>query len=141
MKTVKSSLKLEIDTVCDQIVDGMTYRGMAAHYGVSQLTLHKFLSEQKHSARAREAFIISADSYADKAEQVLLDAKKDSLDLMRARELSQFYKWKAAKRYPKKFGEKLDVTTNEESLNKIPDLTHLSFEQLKELQRGAKASE
>ena len=32
----------------------------------------------------------------------------------------------------------IDMTTNGESINKEPDLTHLSFEQLKELQRGAK---
>ena len=137
MKLKKS--KLEINDICDRIIDGKTYRQMAKHYDVSMFTLHKYLAEKEHSARAREAFILSADTYADKAEQVLLDAKKDSLDLMKARELSQFYKWKAAKRYPKGFGDKVDVTSNEQTIHQT-DLSHLTFEQLKELQRGAKTS-
>ena len=133
-------MKIEIGEVCDLIIEGKTYRQMAEYYKISQKTLHNFLSNEKHSVRAREAFILSADSYADKAEQVLIDAPKDSLELMRARELSQYYKWKAAKRYPKGYGDKIDVTSKDEKINEKIDLSHLSFEQLLELQRGRKSN-
>lgn len=136
----KQKPKPEIEEICHMIIDGKTYRQIAEYYGINLLRLHAYLSEDKgRYTRAREALTISADTYADQAEQVLIDAAKDGIEMQRARELSSFYKWKAAKRRPKDYGDKVDVTTQGEKITAAPpDLTHLSFEQLKELQRGAK---
>ncbi len=75
-------------------------------------TLHACLSSDEHSARTREALEISGSSYADKAEEVLKNAPKDKLELMRARELAQHYRWKAAKRNPIRYSEKVQQDIN-----------------------------
>lgn len=100
-----AEIQIDINEVCEKLIDGETYRKIAEYYNITLSKLHRFLSIPEHSARAREALIISADSYADMAEQVLLDAKTNT-QIYKARELSQFYKWKAATRYPKVYGNK-----------------------------------
>lgn len=103
---------LNIDSLIDDIIEGLTYRQMAAKYECSLGTIHNFLSKDEHSARANEARQASADGYADKAEQVLIDAPADRIELQRARELAHHYRWKASKRNPKNYGDKLE-TKNE----------------------------
>ena len=103
--------KLNIEDVVEMIIDGKTYRQMAKMYNIPLTTLHDFTSKSEHSARVREALEYSASSYADKAEQVLLDAEGTLTEIQRARELAQHYRWKASKRSPKKYGDKVDVTS------------------------------
>lgn len=107
---------LSIDLIVEDILEGKTFRQIAEKYAVSLGKIHGFLHSDEHSARAREALEISSDTYADKAEQVLIDAPKDFVEIQRARELSQFYKWKASKRAPKKYGDKVDVTSDGKQL-------------------------
>lgn len=104
-------MKLEgkIDEIIDLLIDGKTYRQIAESYNVSISTLHYFLSLPEHHARAKTALSISADQYADKAEETLINAKATKEELMRARELAQHYRWKAAKRDPSRYGDKLAV--------------------------------
>jgi len=75
---------------------------------VSLGTLHNFLHNE-HSPRAREALDYSASTYADKAENVLKDIDKESntVEMARARELSNHYRWKAGKRSPKEYGDRV----------------------------------
>ncbi len=106
---------IDFDQVVELIIEGMTYRDMANVFKVKLSTLSDFIARPEHSARAREALNASADIFADKSEQVLHDAEWDpqkfDYDLKKARELSQHYRWKAAKRNPSKYSEKqqLDV--------------------------------
>lgn len=120
-KTVKiDKRKPEIDEICQMIIDGKTYRQIAEFYGVNLLKLHGYLAEDEgRYTRAREALTISADTYADQAEQVLKDAPKDGIEMQRARELSSFYKWKAAKRRPKDYGDKVDVTSDNKAIQTV----------------------
>lgn len=117
-------MELDIDKVCEDIIDGKTYRQIAEDYEVSISMLHRFLSKEEHSARATHALVISADTFAEKAEQVLIEANWDQkmgdFDLRKARELSQHYRWKAAKRNPRRYSEKVDVTTDGEKVNSMP---------------------
>lgn len=106
------SKDLNIDALIEDIIDGLTYRQMATKYGCSLGKLHKFLSSDEHSARANEARQISADGYADMAEQVLKDAPADKFEMQRARELAHHYRWKAAKRNPKNYSEKVQQEVN-----------------------------
>lgn len=104
---------IDIEKACELLLEGKTYREIGEHFDVSISMLHRFFSIEEHSARVREALSISADSYADMAERVLIEANWDSemgdFDLKKARELSQFYKWKAAKRNPRRYAEKVDI--------------------------------
>lgn len=99
-------LAASIDTIIEMIIDGKTYRQIAKHFEVGLGTLHTFLTYTEHSARAREALIISANSYADKAEEILQEAEGTKEELMRARELAQHYRWKASKRNGIVYGDK-----------------------------------
>lgn len=107
---------LNIDSLVEDIIEGLTYRDMAKKYGCALSTIHAHLSKPEHSARANEARQISADGYADMAEQVLKEAPADKFELQRARELAHHYRWKAAKRNPKTYSEKVqqEVTVKEE---------------------------
>lgn len=109
----------DIDTIVDMIIDGKTFREIARHYKVALSTLNEYSTKTEHSARVAEALMISAATYADKAEEVLHDITKDSntVEMARARELAQHYRWKAAKRNPRSFGDKVDVTSNGQTVN------------------------
>ena len=112
-------MKLEgkIDELLDMIIDGNTFRQMAAKHEVSISTVHTFLTLPEHAARTGAALALSAAQYADKAEEVLLDAVGTKEELSRAKELAQHYRWKAAKRDPKKYGEKLDLTSGDKPIS------------------------
>ena len=109
---------MNIELIIDDLIDGLSYRQIALKYNVKLSTLHDFVSKPEHSARAKNALEISAQTYADQAEQILLDIQPDStpIEMARARELSQYYKWKAAKRNPRALGDKIDVTSDGEKI-------------------------
>lgn len=104
-----TDLSGKIDRIIELISEGKTFRQIAEELKVSKTSLMDFTAKSDHSARVREALEYSADSYADKAEQVLLDAKSNLVEIQRAKELAQHYRWKASKRSPKRFGDRIEV--------------------------------
>lgn len=112
-----SKLEGKIDTIIEMIIQGDSYRIVANYLEVPLSTLHDYTSKSEHSARVREALLYSASTFDDKAEQVLKDAASNSVEVQRARELAQHYRWKASKRAPKQYGDKLDVTTLGEKIS------------------------
>lgn len=104
-------IQFDIDNICDDILSGLSYRDIATKYGTNLSAVHKFCIDEKHSARVNDSRAISADTYADKAEDVLKEAEGTIPEITRARELASHYRWKASKRNPKVFGDKVDVTT------------------------------
>lgn len=105
----KSKLDGKIDDIIEMILEGMSYRKIAKKLGVALSTLHDYTSKSEHSARAREALQYSADTFDEKAEQALLEAKSSMTEVQRARELAQHYRWRSSKRDPKRYGDKLDI--------------------------------
>jgi len=105
------AMKLEgkIEALIDFIVEGKTFRQIAKVMGCSISTLHYFLALPEHSARTNAALALSAAQYADKAEDVLIECQSTMTEVTRAKELSQYYRWKAKMRDPKKYGDKIDV--------------------------------
>ena len=116
---------MDIEVIYNDLIDGLSYRQIADKYKIKLSTLHDFVSKPEHSARAKSALEISAQTYADQAEKILLDIEPDStpVEMARARELSQYYKWKAAKRNPRSFSDKVDIVSDGEKINTIPPLT------------------
>ena len=110
-----------IDKIIDGIIEGKTFRKIAEEFKVSLGGFHKFITSDEHSVRASTALSISASSYANKGEQVLLDAEKDKIEIQRARELAQHYRWMAGKRNPKKYGESSRIELDTKDI--IPILT------------------
>lgn len=111
-------IELDLDNIVEMILQGDSYKTIAQKLNIGLTKLHEFTSNTNHSARVREALIISASTFDDKAEQVLLDAKRDMVEIQRARELAQHYRWKASKRAPRVYGDKLDLTTDGEKIQR-----------------------
>ncbi|MGE5052032.1 MAG: hypothetical protein ACM3KI_11060 [Bacillota bacterium] len=101
--------KLNIDIIIELIIEGSTFRQIAEQLNVKLSTLHDFTSKPEHSARVSQALEISAQTYEEKAEQILINAEASAYEMQRARELAQHYRWKAAKRSPKKYGERIST--------------------------------
>jgi hypothetical protein len=86
--------------------------------------------------RARE---IQADYYAD--EIIAIADESDSYNHAAQRLKMDARKWYASKLKPKKYGDKLDVTTGGEKLPQPTLLTHLTDEQLAALEALAAAND
>lgn len=104
-----SKLEPQIDNIVEMILDGKTYREIAATLKCALTTLHDFTSKSEHHPRIREALEYSANTFDDQAEQVLKDAKGTLPEIQRARELAQHYRWKASKRNPARFADKIQT--------------------------------
>lgn len=111
-----SKLEGKIDEIVELLLQGLSYRQIAERLDVKLTTLHDYTHRGEHSARVREALEYSAQTFDDKAEEVLLSAEGTKEEIMRARELAQHYRWKASKRNPRRFGDKLDLTTGGEKI-------------------------
>lgn len=99
----------KLDEILDLFADGEPYREVAKKMGVSTRTLHKFLSIPENNIEYQSVLQESSDSYASKAEEALLNSPSDKIEIQRARELAQHYRWMASKRNPRKYGDKLDI--------------------------------
>lgn len=106
-----------IDEIVEMLINGDSFRDIATRLNVGLSTLHDFTSKSEHSARVREALVYSAASFDDKAEQVLVSAASNLVEIQRAKELAQHYRWKASKRAPKQYGDKVDVTSAGEKIS------------------------
>lgn len=85
------------------------------------------------------------NSIQDKAEhvdyeidQILQELKDEKLTPSAANVYIQTLKWKAAKYYPKMFGDKVDLTTDNKPINTNTGLEGYTFEQLYQLKYGTK---
>ena len=114
-KTREKIAKLEaigIDGVCERILAGESQASIARSIDMYPSQLHAWLeADTERSTRARAARMLSADSYADKAEQVLLDAS-DPFEITKARELAQHYRWMAKVRKPAEYGDRQQIDQN-----------------------------
>lgn len=119
-----SMLDGKIDEIVEFLLEGYSFRQIADKLKVKLTTLHDFTQRSEHSARVREALEYSAQTFDDKAEEVLISAEGTKEELMRARELAQHYRWKAAKRNPRRYGDKVDVTTDGEKLPATLNVTY-----------------
>ena len=104
-----------IDWVCEQIEADLSYRDIAETAGVKIPTLRYWLeADPARSARARAARTQSAAECDQKALEVLKNAERDQIEMTRAREIAQHYRWRAKVRDPRRYGDKLavDATLN-----------------------------
>lgn len=136
--TSQEKLSEGFETIISMLIDGATYRMIAEKFKVPLSTLHNFLSSDEHSARTQTALEISSSSFADKAEEHLksIKSKATNADVSRERELAHHYRWKASKRNPKKYGDKVDLTSDHKPIQN--PLSGLSYEELYALKHGTK---
>lgn len=98
-----------IEAVCERLANGVTMTAIAEEIGVTIGKLSQWIaSDEKHSARAREARIHAARIWDEKALSVIEQAL-DPFELQRAKELAHHYRWRASKTAPKEYGDKLQA--------------------------------
>lgn len=109
-------LDLNADEVIDMIRQAKNYEEIQERFGVHEKYVSQFISKSEHSARAREAQRESAETISRKAELSLLQIQADDTQasVTRQRELASHYRWLAAKKNPKVFG---DASAEKESNN------------------------
>lgn len=102
---------LNIDEIVEMLLEGKSYREIAAEKKVAVSTLHNFTSKPEHSARAKEALKYSAFLWDEKAEQAINDipANGSPAEIAKGRELKQLFQWRASKRNPKEYGDRVEV--------------------------------
>lgn len=110
---------------------------------------HKDFSENYARAREQQADLL-ADEIIEIADTCKIGSKtketkdgtfKETGDMVdRSRLMVDARKWKASKLAPKKYGDKSEQEIKHSGSLMLPDLSKLSYEQLKELTRGDSAS-
>lgn len=123
------------DRICDQLSEGISLRTVClADDMPDKQTVFSWIRKHKEFldqyARAKEE---SADAMA---EEILDIADEKESDVQRSRLRVDTRKWIMSKMKPKKYGEKLDVTSGGEKL--ANSLTTLSNDELEQLANGSK---
>jgi len=102
--------------VCERIMAGELIEDAAKAEGVNAATIRKWVTADPSTlgtmyAQAREA---SADALEQKA--ILVAEMATNETVQQSRLMVDTYKWAAAKRHPKRYGDKLDVTSEGKGL-------------------------
>lgn len=108
-----------LEAIEELIVNGRSFRSIANEYKISLSQLSRWLSHPQRIARTMMATKISADYYADKSIEVLKSCPLDKVSVMLADKQSQAYRWMARVRDVSKYGEKLDVTSDNKPIVQV----------------------
>lgn len=104
--------KLGIEALCDMMREGLSYARIGQKLKMPGTRVWKWIqADEERQMLARDALQQSADAADAMAEQVLLAIKKGAsgAEISRARELAQHYRWRASKRNPRVYGERVEV--------------------------------
>lgn len=103
------------DLICERISNGESLKKVTDEEGMpSRVTVHAWLIKYPTFLNKYEAARdLQADVYADEMDDIAHDP---TLDVQRARLIIDTRKWTASKLKPKKYGDKLDMTTNGKDL-------------------------
>lgn len=111
--------EIGIDAVCDMIAGGVPMRQIAERAGVSVGSVANWLADPERSVRARAARLNAAAHWDEEAERVIQEADRDSVEVQRARELAQHYRWRAKSFAPAAYGDRVQVDARVE----VTDMT------------------
>lgn len=130
--TPADEMKSRVDKVCEMVSGGETLRAIGEAMGFSAGTILGWISDSKEFseqyARAREAA-------ADLFESDILHRAKNIADPAAARVEIDALKWVAARRAPKRYGDRVNHVSDDGSMTPKPaiDVSGLSDATLKEL--------
>lgn len=114
-----------VNEICARIADGESLRSICREEGMpSNDRVRCWLKEkpefQAQYARARE---MQADSFFDKAVEIIHGKFKDNIEVQAAKLKLDAIKWTAGKLAPKKYGEYKQVDANINQVKKIDQMT------------------
>jgi transposase-like protein len=99
-----------IDAIEVKIEGGASISQVAREIGVGFGTLYEWLhADSDRSARVRAAVVRGAEADDDKALDALTAAERDPVEMTRAREIAQHYRWRAKIKNPDRYGEKSKI--------------------------------
>jgi len=104
--------------ICDRIANGESLKHITDGSDMpSRPTVHSWLLTMPEFLNKYEAAkAMQADVFADEMDDI---AHNESIDTQRARLIIDTRKWTASKLKPKKYGDKVDLTTDGEKLQPI----------------------
>lgn len=112
--------------ICERISLGESLRSITSTDDMpNRSTVHNWLLSPEHKDfldHYEASRILQADVYADEMDDI---AKDETIDTQRARLIIDTRKWVSSKLKPKKYGDKIDMTTNGKDLP-TPILSGLS---------------
>jgi len=107
--------EMGIDEVCEMILNGQSYRQIAAVASVSAGSVVSWLNETaERSARAREARAQAAILWDERAVEVIEKAQTAE-EITKARELAHHYRWRAKMVNPKEYGDRTTISGDPEN--------------------------
>jgi len=101
--------------ICLRIADGESLKKITDEEAMpSRVTVHQWLIDDKEFLNKYEAAkALQADVYADEMDDI---AHNEEIDTQRARLIIDTRKWVASKLKPKRYGDKLDMTSGGEKI-------------------------
>jgi hypothetical protein len=111
----------KVTSICEMLSNGEKLKDVLSHHQIVRSTFFKWKRENKEFS---DLYVKIAQDKGElcieEIDQTIEDLKNGVIDASTANVIIQTLKWKAAKFYPKMFGDssKVDVTTNGESINK-----------------------
>lgn len=86
-----------IEAICDLTLEGLSQRQIAERIGITDGSLRSWLTDDPtRSARVQKIRAETAQHWEEEAQRAITDARSDPVELTRARELAQHYRWRAA---------------------------------------------
>lgn len=112
-----------LQDICDRLEAGETMAAIARRYKVHRSQLTRWAkAEPERERQIKAARTLSAEAYADKAEQVIKGAR-DKFALEKARELAHHYRWCSKVRDPDRFADRMKQDVEVRAKVRIRDLT------------------
>ncbi|MNQ58433.1 hypothetical protein D3C85_726390 [compost metagenome] len=113
-----------IDRICEQVAAGKTLRQIAREFDVTSATVLRWVTADeestKHYARARE---LAADLFENDIYDAAMSASPETAASDRVK--IDALKWIAARRAPKRYGDRVDHVSTDGSLSPRPTVIEL----------------
>ena len=101
-----------IEAICDMMREGLSYAAIGKKLKMPGTRVWKWVqADEERQMAARDALQASADFSDAQAEAVLKSLNRSSTgaEIAKARELAQHYRWRASKRNPRVYGERIEL--------------------------------
>lgn len=103
-----------LENVEDMILSGFTFMEIWQYLGVSASRFYDWMYKEENSARISLARRAKADTYADMSELVLKFSKGSMNELLRAKEQSNVFRWRARQSNPDIYGDKVTLANDKD---------------------------
>ena len=99
------------EVIAEQILEGFTYRQMAVIHGIGIGKFFYLINKDDYKSIIQTALLQAADMDVERAMEVLeeLPSNATRADIARARELSNKLIWRASKRCPRVYGDRIEL--------------------------------